>query len=209
MNVPWATRLQFAAVALSVVVYAGLSHYCNTVAPAKPLGVVLAFTPLLLVAGAGLWRGVHPLAAALGAAAAGVLVLRHWEALERHFSWAYLADDCAIYGALTWGFGRTLRRGRRPLCTVLADKVHGPLTEAEVRYTRQVTLAWTIFFAAVALLTVTLFLLAPLRAWSIYANFCTLPLVLTMFAAEYAVRRRRLPQTADGGIVATVRAYFA
>ena len=32
------------------------------------------------------------------------------------------------------------------LCTQLADKVHGPLSALELRYTRRVTAAWTLFF---------------------------------------------------------------
>ena len=36
-----------------------------------------------------------------------------------------------------------------------------------------------------------------------------LPLVLLMFVAEYAVRRRVLPQTTRAGLLATMRVYFA
>jgi uncharacterized membrane protein len=54
-----------------------------------------------------------------------------------------------------------------------------------------------------------LFFTVPLRIWSFFSNFCALPLVLLMFVAEYAVRRRVLPQTTRAGLLATMRVYFA
>jgi uncharacterized membrane protein len=55
----------------------------------------------------------------------------------------------------------------------------------------------------------SLFVLAPLRIWSLFANFCVVPLVGLMFLAEYAVRRRVLPQVSRRGILAAIRVYFA
>jgi uncharacterized membrane protein len=87
--------------------------------------------------------------------------------------------------------------------------VHGPLSPREVLYTRHVTLAWTVFFFAIVAISVLLFLHAALRIWSIYINFCVLPLIGAMFLAEYLVRRRVLPLVKRGGLLATVRVYFA
>jgi uncharacterized membrane protein len=91
----------------------------------------------------------------------------------------------------------------------LADKVHGPLTPAEERYTRRVTAAWTVFFASIAAATVGFYCAAPLRIWSLFANFCVPPLSCLMFVAEYAVRRRALPNVQRRGILAAIRVYFA
>jgi uncharacterized membrane protein len=78
-----------------------------------------------------------------------------------------------------------------------------------VLYTRRVTAAWAVFFFTVAAVSILLFLFAPLRVWSIYINFCVLPLVGAMFVAEYLVRRRVLPQVRRAGLLATVRVYLA
>jgi uncharacterized membrane protein len=44
----------------------------------------------------------------------------------------------------------------------------------------------------------------------VFVNFCSLPLMLLMFAAEYSVRRRTLPQVQrSSGLIATLRVYFA
>jgi uncharacterized membrane protein len=106
-------------------------------------------------------------------------------------------------------FGRSLLGGRVPLCTQFADQVHGPLSAAELRYTRNVTVAWVIFFVINLAVTGMLFEFAPLRIWSIFVNFCSFPLILVMFAGEYAVRRRALPQLKRSGLIATLRVYFA
>jgi uncharacterized membrane protein len=138
------------------------------------------------------------------------MVLRHyWPVLEKNFSVVYLLQEGGFYGLMAASFGVSLLGRREALCTQLADKVHGPLTPQEVRYTRRVTAAWALFFILITAATVGLFFFAPLRIWSLFANFCVLPLIGLMFVAEYAVRRRALPQVPRRGILAAVRVYFA
>jgi uncharacterized membrane protein len=129
--------------------------------------------------------------------------------LTQNFTIVYLLQQCGFNAILAFGFGRSLLEGRVPLCTQLADRLHGPLSLRELRYTRRVTGAWVIFFLLNMAATFLLFEFAPLRIWSLFVNFCSLPLILLMFAAEYAVRRRALPQTQHSGLMATLRVYFA
>jgi len=56
-----------------------------------------------------------------------------------------------------------------------------------------VTWAWCGFFAANAAVSAALAALAPLEAWSLFANVLATPLFVLMFAGEYAYRRRRFP----------------
>ena len=114
-----------------------------------------------------------------------------------------------MYGLLAAGFGRSLRTGEVALCTRLADKLHGPLNAAEILYTRRVTLAWTLFFALMGVTIAVLYATASRTVWSAFVNFLATPLILAMFAAEYAVRRRALPHTERRGIWATMRVFFA
>jgi uncharacterized membrane protein len=113
-----------------------------------------------------------------------------------------------MYGLLAFGFWRSLGSGNVALCTRLADKLHGPLSARELRYTRRVTLAWAIFFSAITAAIALLYLIASRAIWSAFVNFIVLPLVAAMFAGEYAVRRRVLPATFRSGILATVRIFF-
>jgi len=205
----WRRRLQLAAIIAFVVAYAGLSHYSNSVAKTHDVGVGLALGPVLAVGLALIWRWIHGLVALLAAAVAAVLLRHYWPLLERNFSLVYLLQEAGFYSLMAASFGLSLRRHETALCTQLADKVHGPLSAQEIRYTRQVTAAWTIFFLAITLVTIALFATAPLRVWSLFANFFAVPLMVLMFAAEYAVRRRVLPQVQGGGVLAAVRVYFA
>ena len=154
----------------------------------------LAIAPLLLVLSKMLshWRFsvvVLPLVAIAGT----LLLWRHWEALERHFDWIYLCQECALYGTLAALFGRTLLPGEIPLCTRWATQVHGPLPPEVRRYTRAVTLLWALFFALIVAATLLLYLLAPRRVWSLFVNLLVLPAIAALFAAEYLWRRRALP----------------
>ena len=205
----WRRRLQLAAIIAFVVAFAGLSHYGNSVAKTHDLGVGLALGPVLAVGFALIWRWTHLGVALLAAAGAAVLLRHYWPLLEKNFSVVYLLQEGGFYSLMAASFGQSLLGRRVALCTQLADKVHGPLTPQEVRYTRRVTAAWALFFIAITAATLGLFLFAPLRVWSLFANFCVLPLIGLMFVAEYAVRRRVLPQTPRRGILAAVRVYFA
>ena len=131
-----------------------------------------------------------------------------WPRLIDNFALLYLLQQFGFYALLAATFGSTLISGRTPLCTMLADRVHGPLSAAELRYTRQVTAAWALFFLLNLLATVLLYEFAPLQTWSFCANFVAPPLIALMFVGEYAVRRRVLPQVDSGGLMATLRVYF-
>ena len=205
----WRRRLQLAAVVVFLVAYAGLSHYSNSVAKTHDLGVGLALGPVLAVGLLLLWRWTHLWTALLGAAAAAMLLRHYWPVLEKNFSVVYLLQEGGFYSLMAASFGMSLLGRRVALCTQLADKVHGPLTPQEVRYTRRVTAAWALFFILITGATFGLFLFAPLHIWSLFANFCVLPLIGLMFVGEYAVRRRALPQVPRRGILAAVRVYFA
>jgi uncharacterized membrane protein len=205
----WRRRLQLAAISAFVVAYAGLSHYGNSVAKTHDLGVGLALGPVLTVGLLLLWRWTHLWVALLAAAASAVLLRHYWPVLEKNFSVVYLLQEGGFYSLMAASFGLSLLGGRVSLCTQLADKVHGPLTPQEMLYTRRVTAAWALFFTLITAATLSLFVFAPLRIWSLFANFCVLPLTGLMFVAEYAVRRRALPQVPRRGILAAVRVYFA
>ncbi|HWJ33780.1 MAG TPA: hypothetical protein VNR70_00855 [Steroidobacteraceae bacterium] len=209
MSARWRRRLQCAAACVSIAAYAGLSHYCNSVAGAHELGTALALGPLTFLALVCAWRWTPPPVALLLTAGLAGLLYGLWPLLEQNFPLFYLVQESSVYGLLGWTFSRSLMPNRTALCTQLADKVHGPLSAREVLYTRRVTIAWAIFFFAVSAASILLFLLAPLRIWSFYINFCVLPLVAAMFVAEYLVRRRVLPQVSRAGLLATVRVYFA
>ena len=209
MSRRWDRRLQYAAACAAIAVYAGLSHYSNSVAGGRDLGAALALAPIAVVATILAWRTAPPAVAALFYAGLAGVIVGLWPVLRQNYPLINLVQDSSVYCLLGFTFGRSLLPGRVALCTQLADKEHGPLSVQEVRYTRQVTAAWSVFFFVVTAVSILLFVSAPLRIWSFFINFCALPLVGAMFIAEYQIRRRILPGVKRTGLLAMLRVYLA
>ncbi|MFO1206780.1 MAG: hypothetical protein U1E63_13825 [Burkholderiales bacterium] len=191
------------AVAYDLACYFGTAHSVPVLAAS------LALTPLLLMLTGLAWRVRGATAAAAVAAIAVAAISLTWPALERNAPLLVLIQQIAMWGLLFVMFARTLCAHRVPLCTEWADRLHGPLTPAEQRYTRRVTLAWSLFFAGMGIAGVLLFLSAPLRVWAAFTNLWALPLVAAMFVGEYAVRHRVLRSTAHASLFAALRLYAA
>lgn len=197
-------------VAASILLYALLDHYINTTPGTATLGAALAVTPLLVAWLLLARRLARPwISLPLALLIALVLLVSSWRQIERNFPLMFMLQEMGVYLMLAFGFGRSLMTGQVPLCTRWAGMVHGPLCERVERYTRSVTLAWTIFFVSISLSSVLLFCFAPLRVWSVFSNFLTLPLAALMFAIEYELRRHRLPWMQRATLAETARAYFA
>ncbi len=97
----------------------------------------------------------------------------------------------ALFGGLLVLFGATLLPGRTPLVTELAERLDPGFHPGMAGYTRAVTGAWCLFFAAQLLASLLLLLFAPTAAWSLFVNGLDVALVALMFGAEYGVRRLR------------------
>lgn len=146
---------------------------------------------------------------------AGLLALAY-AALTHYISvvtdlgaWFSFVQNVVINSALAVFFGRTLRAGRQPLVTTLAAAVHEEMSPQLLRYTRQVTLAWTLFFVGCVVISVLLFFATSIEVWSWFANILALPLIGLMFIVEYEVRKRVLPKRDLMGLMATLRAVRA
>lgn len=194
-------------IAVLVIGYPLLAHYTNESAHQGNLGALVAIAPVVFTVLVLAWRSSRRLLM-LGA----VLLLcgalwAGWPALEHHFGVVYWLQNAGVLLVLCIIFGRTLVAGQKPLCTRFAEAVHAPLTPQHEIYARQVTVAWTLFFAAMVLISTLLFFLAPLAIWSVFANFMTLPLVAVMFIVEYRVRIRVLPDMRHTHILDAVRAF--
>ena len=90
-------------------------------------------------------------------------------------------------------FWRSLARGREPVVTLFARRVHGALEPPMQRFTRNVTAAWCVFFAAQLMVSALLLAFAPLPAWSFFVNLLNLHLLALMFLGQFAFRAIRHP----------------
>ncbi len=193
-------------IALAVIAYAVLAHFSNAVPGNESLGAILAVAPLWLAALILAWRSSRRRLGLLACGLAAVLAYAVWDSLKSHFAWLYLIQQVGAYGLLGISFGRSLGPHQVPLCTRFATLVHGKLSAPATRYTRSVTVAWTMFFTAMSSALLLLYVAAPLAVWSVFANFCAAPLVALMFIGEYLVRHRVLPDMQHVSILDTVRA---
>lgn len=203
------TRAALLAVALVAVPGALLAHYAIARAESPTLGALVATFPLAAIAFFALRRPGAGGPRTWIALAAGALALYFlWGAVESHFQTLYFLEHAGTNLLLGIMFGRTLAGSSEPLCTRFARIVHGTLTPELVRYSRQVTVAWTVFFLVITLASCALYLGGLLAAWSVLANFLTLPLVALMFIVEYAVRRRVVKQGSPGHILDGIAAFW-
>lgn len=202
---PWPRLLQLAAIAALLIAYAALSHYSASTPDVKGLGAALSVAPVLLVALILAWRWTGPLTALLIGLALGALLYGYWPSVERNYQWSDLVQQCGVYGLVALSFARSLGKGRVPLCTQLAEKMHGALTPAEITYTRRATEVWAVFYVALAAAILILFFDASPRVWSLFVNFATFGLILLLGIADHAIRVRVLPRHPRGGMLAIIR----
>ena len=64
------------------------------------------------------------------------------------------------------------------------------LPDKAIRYTRQVTIAWSVFFLCNGVLAAALTLWAPLAWWTLYNGLISYLLMGLLFAVEWLVRQR-------------------
>jgi len=194
-------------IAALLISYPLLAHYTNKSAHSENLGALVSVTPLAVIALLLAWKSPRRFMMMGALTLSYVALWAGWSVLGRHFGLVYWLQDVAMQLILLMTFARTLIGGRQPLCTRFAEMVHPPLTPEHEIYARKVTIAWTLFFAAMALASTLLFFLAPIITWSFFANFLTLPLVALMFIGEYWIRKQALPDVQNTHILDAVRAF--
>lgn len=201
------TRMSVAlAVALSVA-FTILAHFALTDGLPPTLGALLSLLPVAIL---GVWaarRSRHRELVLVAIAATALTLWLRWDTLERHFPDLFFIEHAGANLVLALVFGRTLLAPREPLCTSFARLVHGALPDEVLRYTRRVTIAWTLFFAVLFALSCALYLGRFIAAWSVLANIASPILVAAMFLVEYAVRHRVLPEWERVGVLGGVRAF--
>lgn len=144
----------------------------------------------------------------LGGALLVVGLVFWWPALTERVAQLFFLEQTGVYLLMGTVFGRTLRGPGESLVTQMARRVHGGvLSPAQQTYTRKVTLAWSVFFAAMALCSTVLFLLFPVEVWSTFANLLGGPLIGLMFVGEYLLRRMVLPHEEQATMRDAIRAW--
>lgn len=181
--------------AVLAVTWIAACHLLMTRAPGFAWnGVVIVGPMLAWLIAVGVQRR-SPLLALAAAAGLAALVYAPLRGSAMSLETLYVAQHATVHGALALVFAASLGAGREPLITALARRVHGGrLSPAMAAYSRRVTLVWSVYFGAMALLSVALWLFAPFVVWAQFANIVT-PLAMTaLFVGEYIVRYRLHPE---------------
>lgn len=177
------------AIATSFLAYQFLLHRVVTAGQVTPVEAVLVLSPFAIAAG---WAVKVEMGWGVALLIVASLLLAVFAAVSSlgfdHSALTFGLPHMVGNLFMMWFFARTLRVGREPLITAIARKVHGSLKPEIERYTRTVTLAWSLFFAMQVVVSLTLYAFAPLEVWSTYINLLNVPMIILMFIVEYIYR---------------------
>jgi uncharacterized membrane protein len=205
---PTRLGIRIAAVALAGALYVLACHWLMTRPGESPWNVVGVLAPMLAVTSVGAWRSGQPWLG--GLAAALIVALCAQALLGTHVptQWLYLAQHVGVNLFLAVGFGSTLRPGQTPLITAMARRVHRSLTPEMATYTRQCTLAWTLYFIGISVFSIGLYAGARFEHWAVFANILSPITVGVMFVGEYLLRYRLHPEFERTTMADAIRSYM-
>lgn len=128
------------------------------------------------------WIGIYALLASVG------LVN-----LLTHTVYALYLPPVFINLALMFLFAATLRSDSMPLVERLMrmEYPNGDLPAPLVRYARNLTRVWVVYFAAIVLVSLILAFTASLAVWSLFANVLSYVFAIVLVLAQYAYRAWR------------------
>lgn len=201
------SRWRLALMLLAGAAYAGLSHWMMLFHAGEPWAVVALLVPLWLtalgLAAARFGRWALLIVAAAGAALF-MLVLRG-EAGNPNL--LYVLQHVGINAVLCIWFGSTLRGEGLSLIGQFAQRVHA-MVPGMKRYTDQVTLVWTVYFALMVVASIVVYLTLPFSAWSVLANLLTPVSVVSLFVGEHFMRYQLHPEFERTRMIDAVRAFY-
>lgn len=201
--------LRLGLIAAAGALYLGLSHLAASSKHPPIIALIVGLLPLGAMALIAAWKSRAPTLAMLLFAACTLAIAVNLENLRSHAAWLYFVQHAGAMTLLAITFGSTLGQGHpHALCSRIAGFVTpGQLDADYLRYTWKVTVAWTLYFAASAVLSVLLFSFGPVEVWSFFANVMTPVLLGVMFAGEYLIRLRTMPGRSHFSISETIQAY--
>ena len=139
--------------AVASVAYVAGSQWLMIRAPESPWSAAALLVPMLAVVCVWMWHAQQRLLAACAAAAIVFLLFQALAGQPVAAEKLYLAQHVVVHLCLALWFGASLRPGHTPFISSLAARVHRHLTVPMQAYTRKVTLAWTIYFVLMVLVS--------------------------------------------------------
>lgn len=189
-------------------IYLALGYLASSSTHPPLLAVLVTAIPVVVGFIAASWRTVLRVPAIIVCVLGLIVLALRVDFLLSHAAWLYFLQHIGAMAALGLMFGSTLRTHESALCSRIAQFAVGAALDARyVQYTWRVTLAWTIYFVASALISVVLFFASSLEIWSLFATILTPISVPVMFGCEYLIRLRALPNRPHFSIAQTIQSY--
>lgn len=204
--------LLIAAIAVAGAAYLAFNHLLTIDERPSLLALALGVAPITVIALLAAWHSRMRWLALTLLSVLALTVLLYLEDLRNRVNWLYFIQHAGTMTLLAITFGSTLGRGdANALCSRVTRLMlpPGPADPVYMRYTWKITWIWTAYFIASAVVSVGLFFFGPITVWSYFANLLTPVFVGLMFAIEYLVRVRVLPDRAHFSIAQTIQAYRA
>lgn len=197
-------------VGLLIVSYFVVAHIALTSEGGQQMAALIAILPIafwwlkaLFVSGASSRRRVAILCIGLTVSALGAWFWSRWVG---YAEWVYLVQSVGSMLLMASVFGVSLTMKEGDWVTRLATVIHGGSLPPEIaRYTRSVTVAWTIFFLLMATTSITLFASGQREWWSAFINILSWPLVAAAFLVEYGIRKILHPNFEHVSFATTVQ----
>lgn len=129
-----------------------------------------------------------------------------WSRWVGYAEWVYLLQSVGSMLLMASVFGVSLTMKEGDWVTRLATIIHGGSLPPEIaRYTRNVTVAWTLFFLLMATTSMALFVSGQREWWSAFINLFSWPLVAAAFLVEYGIRKLLHPNFEHVSFSTTIR----
>jgi uncharacterized membrane protein len=207
--IPVKRILRIALIAAAGAIYLGLSYFGAASDHPPMLAVIIGIAPLAAIAITAAWNSPARNLSLFLCVVCAAAVMLNLDRLRDHAAWLYFVQHVGAMAILAATFGGTLWGSHaNAFCSRIASfLIRTDLDADYLHYTWKVTLAWTVYFAVSAVLSVLLFFFGPIEAWSLFANVLTPIFVGAMFVGEYLIRLRTMPGRAHFSIVETIQAY--
>jgi uncharacterized membrane protein len=115
--------------------------------------------------------------------------LRH-----ENLQWLIVLQECGVLLVMSGVFGVTLVTEGDALCTRFVRFAHEAPSPRLLSYSRQITVAWALFFLLTAIISVVLYFYLPMHIWALY-NSAGIPVcAAAFFCIENLSQRIFLPR---------------
>jgi len=201
-------KLRLVLLAVAGLGYLALDYMASSSSHPPVYAVLIGVAPLTAGVITACWNASFRWPAMLLCLGVLLAITLNFDRLLVHAAWLYFFQHIGIMAGLGIMFGSTLGSHEGALCSRIARvAIAEPLSARYLHYTWKVTLTWTLYFFASALMSLLLFAFAPLSWWALFASLLTPISLGLMFGGEYLIRLRALPNQPHFSIAQTIRSY--